>query len=265
MRCTCEENLAPRNNMGNISGADVRSGWTLTQVQGEVDRIGVLDAEIHGLALPPSALLVPVEVCQEGGVVAPLRVRCVALVAGARWPRLHAELLRWGAAHVRRHHGAIEGDVLKPGHAAAQAPLLIIAGVHGRPGEEVVAELKGEEKAQERRPPSRGCVHVDSQPFWASSGSDPKRTELQEKQKKKGNPTRERESRLRALLDSLCVKTPTYAHPLEWSKFGQEVLSSGTDRGGPGVGVRPGGQEQFLKTSPPAGQCKHSSRNDFTM
>lgn len=84
MWCTCEENLARRNNMGNISGADVRSGWTLTQVQGEVDRIRVLDAEIHGLALPPSALLVPVEVCQEGDVMAPLWVRCIAQVAGAR-------------------------------------------------------------------------------------------------------------------------------------------------------------------------------------
>lgn len=78
-------NLARRDtNVRNISGADVRSGWTLTQMQGEVDRIWVLDAKIHGLALPPSALLVPVEVSQEGGVVAPLWVRCIALVAGAR-------------------------------------------------------------------------------------------------------------------------------------------------------------------------------------
>lgn len=182
MQCTCEENLACRNtNVHNISGADVRSGWTLTQVQGEVDRIRVLNAKIHRLALPPSALLVPVEVCQEGGIVAPLRVRCVALVAGARWPRLHAVFLRWGAAHVRYHHGAIEGNVLKLGHAAAWGPLLVIAGVHGRPDKEVAVEMKGKEKAQERRPPSQGCIHVDSQPFWARSGSDPKCTELQEK------------------------------------------------------------------------------------
>lgn len=47
---------------------------TLTQVQGEVDRIGVLDPVKHGLALPPCVLLVPVEVRQEAGVVAQLRI-----------------------------------------------------------------------------------------------------------------------------------------------------------------------------------------------
>lgn len=123
-------------------------------MQGEVYRIRMLDAKIHGLALPPGALLIPVEVGQEGGVVTALRVRCVALVAGARWPRLHAEFLRRGAAHIRYHHGAIEGDVLKLGHAAARGALLVIAGVHGRSDQEVAAKMKGEEKAKERRPRS---------------------------------------------------------------------------------------------------------------
>lgn len=128
----------------------------------------MLDAKIHGLALPPGALLIPVEVGQEGGVVTALRVRCVALVAGARWPRLHAEFLRRGAAHIRYHHGAIEGDVLKLGHAAARGALLVIAGVHGRSDQEVAAKMKGEEKAKERRPRSKGCIHAD--PFVQAWG-----------------------------------------------------------------------------------------------
>lgn len=151
-------------------------------MQGEVYRIWVLDAKIHGLALPPGALLIPVEVRQEGGVVAPLRVCCVALVAGARRPRLHAVFLRWGATHIRCHHGAIEGDVLKLGHAAARGPLLVIAGVHGRPDEEVAAEVKGEENAKEKTPQSKGCIHLD--PIMRDLGRT-KCTKLQ-----KRNPTR---------------------------------------------------------------------------
>lgn len=167
-----------------------RSGWTLTQVQGEVDGIRVLDAKIHGLALPPGALVVPVEVRQQGGVVAPLGVRRVALVAGARRPRLHAVLLGRRAARVRRHRGAVEGDVLEFGHAAARGPLVVVAGVHGCPDEEVALEVQGEEEAQERRPPSQGWMHVDSQLFRASPGSDPKCTELQEKGTTEGEEVR---------------------------------------------------------------------------
>lgn len=48
--------------------------YALTQVQGEVDRIGVLDPVKHGLALPPCVLLVPVEVRQKAGVVAQLGI-----------------------------------------------------------------------------------------------------------------------------------------------------------------------------------------------
>lgn len=42
----------------------------LTKMQGDVDRIGVLDTIEHGLALPPCGLIIPVEVCQKAGVVA---------------------------------------------------------------------------------------------------------------------------------------------------------------------------------------------------
>lgn len=125
-------------------------GRALTQVQGEVDRIGVLDPVKHGLALPPCVLLVPVEVRQEAGVVAQLRIGGVAEAAGARRARLHAVLLGRRAAHVGRHHCAVEGDVLELGHAAARGALPVVAGVHCGPDEEVTLQMEGEQKAQER-------------------------------------------------------------------------------------------------------------------
>lgn len=128
-------------------------------MEGEVDRIGMLDAVVHGLALPPRVLLAPVEVCQEAGVVAPLRVRRVTAVARARRARLHAVVLGRGAAHVGRHHRAVEGEVLEFGHAAARgAPLLIVAGVHRGPDEEVAVQVKGEQEGH-----SKGCIHVCEQ------------------------------------------------------------------------------------------------------
>ena len=132
----------------------------LTQVEGEVDRIWVLDPIEHGLALPPRRLLVPVEVRQEAGVVAQLRVRRVAVVAGARGARLHAVVLGGGAAHVGRLHRVIEGDVLELGQAAAGEAVLIVAGVHRGPDKEVAVEMKGEQKGREKRSRSRGCIHV---------------------------------------------------------------------------------------------------------
>lgn len=42
----------------------------LTEVKGEVHGVGVLDTKVHGLTLPPRGLLIPVEVCQEVGIVA---------------------------------------------------------------------------------------------------------------------------------------------------------------------------------------------------
>lgn len=42
----------------------------LTQVEGQVDRVGVLNTIEHRLALPPRGFLVRVEVCQQAGVVA---------------------------------------------------------------------------------------------------------------------------------------------------------------------------------------------------
>lgn len=173
-------------------------------MQGEVYRIWVLDAKIHGLALPPGALLIPVEVRQEGGVVAPLRVCCVTLVAGARGPRLHAVFLRWGATHIRCHHGAIEGDVFKLGHAAARGPLLVIAGVHGRLDEEVAAEVKGEQKAKEKTPQSKGCIHVD--PIMRARGqTQGAGSSKRVIQQGRGSP-----------VWKLSL-TPTYVHPL-WNE-----------------------------------------------
>lgn len=72
-------------------------------------------------------------------------------------------------------------------------------------------EMKGEEKAQERRRPSQGCIHVDFNLFEPVLGRkcDPKCTELQ---KKKGNPTRERNSSLGDLFNSLC-EVPNICSP----------------------------------------------------
>lgn len=131
----------------------------LTQVQGEVDRIGVLDTIVHGLTLPPRVLLTPVEVCQEGGIVAQVWVWRVTMVARARWTGLHTVVLRWGTADVWRHHSTIERDVLKLGHATAWVAL-VIAGVHCGPDKEVAVEVKREQKAQKRRAHSRGWIHV---------------------------------------------------------------------------------------------------------
>lgn len=62
----------------------------LTQVQGEVDRVWVLDPIEHGLALPPGVLLAAVEVRQESGAVVQPRLGGVAAVAGARHAHLRA-------------------------------------------------------------------------------------------------------------------------------------------------------------------------------
>lgn len=86
----------------------------------------MLDATEHGLTLPPRGVIVPVEVRQQSSAATERRVRRVADVAGARRSRLHAVLLRRGAAHVGRDDGVIEGDVLELGHAAAGVSLVIV-------------------------------------------------------------------------------------------------------------------------------------------
>ena len=108
----------------------------LTQVKGDVDRVGVLHPVEHGLALPPGGLLVRVEVCEQASAVAVLGVGGVTAVAEPRGARLHAVVLRWRAARVGHQHAAVEGGVFKLGHAAAGPPVVIVAGVHGPPDQE---------------------------------------------------------------------------------------------------------------------------------
>lgn len=132
----------------------------LTQVEGEVDGTWVLDTIVHGLALPPRGLLVPVEVCQEAGAVAQVRMGRVAVAARARGAGLHAVVLGRRAAHVGRHHRAIEGDVLKLGHAAARPALLVDAGVHRGPSEEAAVQMKREQQGREDRAHGEGRFHV---------------------------------------------------------------------------------------------------------
>lgn len=69
----------------------------LTQVEGEVDGVGVLDAKGHGLALPPGTFLLAVEVGEEGDVVVVLGVAGIAAVAqgtGMAGAHLQAVFLR---------------------------------------------------------------------------------------------------------------------------------------------------------------------------
>lgn len=106
----------------------------LTQVQGEVDRVWVLDPIEHGLALPPGVFLAAVEVREEAGAVAQPRLGGVAAVAGASHAHLHAVFFRRRATRVGRLHAAIEGQVLEFGHAASWGPFLVVAGVHGGSG-----------------------------------------------------------------------------------------------------------------------------------
>jgi len=141
---------------GGLGSAEL----VLTQVEGEVDRSGVLDAVVHGLALPPRGLLVPVEVRQEAGAVAQVRRRRVAVVAGARGAGLHAVVFGRGAARVGRHRGAIEGHVLEPGQAAARRAVLVHARVHGGAGEEEVAVGMQKKEQREKRAHGKVCFHV---------------------------------------------------------------------------------------------------------
>lgn len=109
-------------------------GPALTQVQGEVDGVGVLDPRQHGLALPPSGVLLVVVVRQVHGSVLVPRVASVADVAGlgdAGGAGLDAVLLRGGAAGVGGHHGGVEGGVHELRHAALRSAALVRALVHG--------------------------------------------------------------------------------------------------------------------------------------
>lgn len=103
----------------------------LTQAQGDVDGVGVLDAKGHGLALPPGALLLAVEVGEERGVVVAPGVAGVAAVAqgaGVLGPHVQAIILRGRPARVGGLDGPAEGGVLEDGHAAAGLPPRVPAG-----------------------------------------------------------------------------------------------------------------------------------------
>lgn len=103
----------------------------LTQVQGDVDGVGVLDAEGHGLALPPGALLLAVEVGEERGVVVAPGVAGVAAVAqgaGVLGSHVQAIILRGRPARVGGQDGPAESGVLEVGHAAAGLPPRVPAG-----------------------------------------------------------------------------------------------------------------------------------------
>lgn len=100
-------------------------------MKGDVDRVGVLDAESHGLALPPSALLLAVEVSEEGSVVVAPGVGGIAAVAqgaGVAGAHLQAVVLRGGTARVGGLDDPAKGSVLKDRHAAAGLALGVPAG-----------------------------------------------------------------------------------------------------------------------------------------
>lgn len=108
-------------------------GGVLTEVQGEVDGVGVLDARQHGLALPPGGILLVVVVGQVDRAVLVPAVLGVADVAGLGDPGgagLDAVFLRRGAAGVGRHHRHVESGVDELGHAALRSALLVLTFVH---------------------------------------------------------------------------------------------------------------------------------------
>lgn len=106
----------------------------LTEVQGEVDGVGVLDARQHGLALPPGGFLLVVVVGQVDGAVVVPGVASVADVARLCDPggaRLDAVLLGRRTTGVGRYHRHVERGVHELGHAALRGVPLVRALVHG--------------------------------------------------------------------------------------------------------------------------------------
>lgn len=117
--------------------AHIRDVKSFSQVQREVDGVGVLHAGQHGLALPPGGVGLVVVVGQEGCPVLQVGLPGVAQVTGLGdpgHPGLHTVLLRRSPARVGGHHGHVEGGVDELGHAALRPPALVRALVHGCPG-----------------------------------------------------------------------------------------------------------------------------------
>lgn len=124
---------APELDRERVVGTGLSS---LTQVQREVDGVGVLHPGQHSLALPPGGVGLVVVVGQEGCPVLQVLLAGVAQVTGlsdSGHPSLHAVLLGRSPTRVGSHHGHIEGGINKLRHAALRPPALIRALVHGRP------------------------------------------------------------------------------------------------------------------------------------
>lgn len=127
LNCAVFKRDSARRRGGDVCG-------DLTEVQGEVDGVRVLDARQHGLALPPSGVLLVVVVGQVHGAVVVPGVPGVADVAGLGDPGgagLHAVLLGRRAAGVGRHHGHVKSGVHKLRHAALRRAPLVRTFIHG--------------------------------------------------------------------------------------------------------------------------------------
>lgn len=126
--------LSPADASG--CGSDRRG---LTEVQGQVNGVGVLDPRQHGLALPPGGVLLVVVVGQVHGAVVVPGIPGIADVAGLSDPGgsgLDAVLLRRRAAGVGRHNGHIEGGVDELWHAALRVATIVRTFIHGSPDTE---------------------------------------------------------------------------------------------------------------------------------
>lgn len=143
----------------------------LTQVQGQVDGVRVLDAGQHGLALPPGGVGLVVVVGEVVGAVLQVRLAAVAQVAGLGDPGdagLDAVLLGRGAAAVRGHYGHVKSRVDKFGHAALR-PAALQALVHGGPGC-VQEQQQGEEHGRPHPPGHSDLVHRGEHGLVAGKG-----------------------------------------------------------------------------------------------
>lgn len=102
--------------------------WVLTQVEGKVDLVGVLDGFKHGLGLPPRLVFVVVEVgevlrgmgLRSSGITDLTRLLC------ARRTRLHAELRgAFFATRVGGLHKHIKSRVLESRDASLRTQHMV--------------------------------------------------------------------------------------------------------------------------------------------
>lgn len=123
---------APAADRERVVGTGLAS---LTQVQREVDGVGVLHPSQHSLALPPGGVGLVVVVGQEGCPVLQVLLAGIAQVTGlgdSGDSSLHAVLLGRSPTRVGSHHGHVEGGINKLRHAALRPAAFIRALVHGR-------------------------------------------------------------------------------------------------------------------------------------